>query len=110
MLLILAFLRDQKSDMQRHFTLDAFRGRGEVVTMSFDASPWGAGGFLTVDGVLRSWFTTEFTEVDEKAVGMPFGTSSAQQVAEALAILFGLRAWLSAWVDKSPTSRCGPTA
>ena len=88
--------------MHRHFTLDAFRGRGEVVTMSFDASPWGAGGFLTVDGVLRSWFTTEFTQVDENAVGMPFSTSSAQQVAEALAILFGLRAWLSAWVDKSP--------
>jgi hypothetical protein len=70
--------------------------------MSFDASPWGAGGFLTVDGQLRSWFTTAFGRVDEHAVGLSFGTSSAQQVAEALAILFGLRAWLSAW------ERCAP--
>ena len=70
--------------------------------LGFDASPWGAGGFLTVDGVLLSWFTTAFTQVDEQAVGLSFGTSVAQQVAEALAIVFGLRAWLSAWEGKSP--------
>ena len=54
---IAAFLRDQRGDMHRHFTLGAFRGRGPVVAMSFDASPWGAGGFLTINGQLRSWFT-----------------------------------------------------
>ncbi len=53
-------------------------------------------------GELRSWFTTAFTQVDEQAVGLAFGTSAAQQVAEALAILFGLRAWLSAWEGKAP--------
>ena len=88
--------------MQRHFTLEAFRGRGPSVSMCFDASPWGAGGFLMIDGVLQSWFTTAFTEVDEQAVGLAFGSSTCQQVAEALAILFGLRAWLSAWQDKAP--------
>ena len=31
-----------------------------------------------------------------------FGTCVAQQVAEALAVLFGLRAWLSAWEGKAP--------
>ena len=36
-------MQDQKGDMRRHFTLEAFRGRGTAVTMSFDASPWGAG-------------------------------------------------------------------
>ena len=70
--------------------------------MSFDASPWGAGGFLTVDGRLRSWFTTAFSHVDENAVGLSFGTSSSQQVAEALAILFGLRSWLSARESSAP--------
>ncbi len=52
--------------------------------------------------MLTSWFSTKFTVVDEQAVGLAFGTSSAQQVAEALAILFGLRAWLFAWVGKAP--------
>ncbi len=33
---------------------------------------------------------------------MTFGTSNSQQVAEALAILFGLNAWLHAWVGNSP--------
>jgi guanyl-specific ribonuclease Sa len=70
--------------------------------MCFDASPWGAGGFLIVDGVVRSWFATAFTPTDELAVGMTFGTSNSQQVAEALAILFGLNAWLQAWVGNSP--------
>ena len=71
------------------------------MTMSFDASPWGAGGFLMVNGVLRSWFTTSFTLIDEHAVGQGFGTCEAQQVAEVLAILFGLRVWLSAWDGKA---------
>jgi hypothetical protein len=98
---IAAFLRDQKGDMQRRFSLEAFRGRGQSVSMCFDASPWGAGGFLIVDGKLQSWFATAFTVVDERAVSLVFGTSTCQQVAEALAILFGLRAWLSAWQDKA---------
>ena len=55
-----------------------------------------------INGELRSWFTTAFTEVDERAVGLAFGSSTCQQVAEALAILFGLRAWLSAWEGKAP--------
>ena len=99
---IAAFLREQQGDMHRQFSLEAFRGRGPVVAMSFDASPWGAGGFLTVDGQLKSWFTTAFSQVDENAVGLSFGTSSSQQVAEALAILFGLRSWLSAWESSAP--------
>jgi hypothetical protein len=99
---IATFLKEQKGDMHRRFTIEAFRGRGPIVSMCLDASPWGAGGFLVVDGVLISWFATAFTSADEKAVGMTFGTSTSQQVAEALAILFGLRAWLQAWLGGSP--------
>ena len=73
--------------------------------MSFDASPWGAGGFLTINGQLRSWFTTAFCQADEQAIGIAFGTSAAQQVAEALAILFGLRAWHSGWEGKAPQAK-----
>ena len=70
--------------------------------MTFDASPWGAGGFLAVDGTITSWFATSFTEEDESAVGVTFGASSAQQVAEALAVLFGMRVWLPHWIELAP--------
>ena len=40
-----------------------------------------------------AWFATAFTDDDSVALGVTFGVSDAQQVAEALAILFGLRAW-----------------
>jgi len=97
-----AFLTAQTGDLCRRFSVDAVRGNGPRVTMTFDASPWGAGGFLAVDGALTSWFATSFTAEDERAVGITFGTSSAQQVAEALAVLFGMRAWLPHWVELAP--------
>ena len=102
LLWIAAFLAEQSGDMHRQFTLEAFHGRGPRVSMCFDASPWGAGGFLVVDDVLVSWFATPFNKVDEEAIGIVFGASSAQQVAESLSILFGLRAWLSTWAGKAP--------
>ena len=70
--------------------------------MCFDASPWGVGGFLVVNGVPVSWFATRFTDYDEKTVGIKFGTSASQQVAESQAILFGLRTWEPHWVEKAP--------
>jgi hypothetical protein len=102
LLWIAAFLKAQRGDMHRRFTLEAFHGRGPVVSMSFDASPWGAGGFLVINGSVRSWFSTAFTSVDEQAVGITFGGCTSQQVAEALAILFGLRAWLTSWLGVAP--------
>ena len=84
------------------FHLDVFRNRGPKITMSFDASPWGAGGFLQINGSLVSWFATKFCKVDEEAINIVFGTSSSQQVAEALAILFGLRMWIARWSGHAP--------
>ena len=39
-------------------------------------------------------FAAKFDEVDEEAIGIRFGESASQQVAEALAVLLGVRAWL----------------
>jgi hypothetical protein len=76
------------------FTWAAFR--------DFDASPWVAGGFLHVDRRLVSWFAAEFNEADAQAVGISFGTSSSQQVAEALSILFGMWGWIDKWIGHAP--------
>ena len=47
-----------------------------------------------MDGKFVSWFAAKFDNVDEKAIGIRFGDSASQQVAEALAVLLGVRAWL----------------
>ena len=82
---IRAFLNGVQGNMVRTFAPDMYAGAGPFARMVFDASPWGAGGFLVVDGKCVSWFATKFVEVDEKAIGIQFGDSASQQVAEALA-------------------------
>ena len=37
--------------------------------------------------VYGSWIAVKFDDVDEKAIGIQFGDSASQQVAEALAVL-----------------------
>ena len=99
---ILAFLNGVQGNMVRVFDLDVYAGVGPFARMVFDASPWGAGGFLVVDGKFVSWFATKFDDVDEKAIGIRFGDSASQQAAEALAVLLGVRAWLPIWVNGLP--------
>ena len=99
---IRAFLVGVQGNMVRVFTLDVYAGVGPFARMVFDASPWGAGGFLVMDGKFVSWFATKFDEVDEMAIGIRFGESASQQVAEALAVLFGVRTWLPKWLNKVP--------
>ena len=99
---IRAFLNGVQGNMVRVFDLDVYAGVGPFARMVFDASPWGAGGFLVVDGKFVSWFATKFDDVDEKAIGIRFGVSASQQAAEALAVLLGVRAWLPIWVNALP--------
>ena len=47
---IRAFLNGVQGNMVRVFDLDVYAGVGPFARMVFDASPWGAGGFLVVDG------------------------------------------------------------
>ena len=92
-----AFLNGVQGNMVRTFALDSYSGVGPFARMVFDAFPWGAEGLLVVNGKVVSWFATKFDEVDEKAVGIQLSNSDSQQVADALAALVGVRAWLSIW-------------
>ena len=53
---------------------------------------------LEVASVLMSWFGAPFCRDDGVAFGLAFGASECQQVVEALAVTFGIRAWRSSWV------------
>ena len=92
------FLSSETGPIRRVFTLDAYLRRGAQVTMGFDASPWGIGGWLRVDGQIVSYFADGVTTQDQEILHVEVGSSSAQQVLEGLAILVGLRAWRTHWL------------
>ena len=81
--------------VDRHFR------RGVEISITTDASPWGLGGFLEVDGIALEYFAIPVTEMDAKHLGTAFvKDSTGQQAFEALAILVALRVWKYAWTNK----------
>ena len=61
--------------------------------IAVDASPWGLGGVLYVNGVCVAWFSSALTAEDERRFGYKLGDHRGQQTWEALAALVALRAW-----------------
>ncbi len=78
---IRAFLNSVQGNMVRVFTLDVYAGAGPFACMVFDASPWGAGGFLVVDKNFVSWFAAKLMRLTKRQ------SSASQQVGEALAVI-----------------------
>ena len=62
-----------------------------------DASPWGLGAVLFVDGRPQRWLASPLTEADVQTLGHPLGSSTGQQTWECLVLLVSLREWLPAW-------------
>ena len=88
---IRALLNGVQGNMVRAFGLDLCAGAWPFARMVFDAST-----------EILCWFATKFDDVDAKAIGIQFGDSASQQVAEALAVLLGVCAWLSIWLKRLP--------
>ncbi len=70
---------------------------GTRVRIVGDASPWGLGAYLLVDGSVASWYSCPLTPQDGEVLRTPVGSSSGQQVWEALNRLVALRLWASRW-------------
>ena len=66
-----------------------------VWTIVTDASPWGLGGVLLdrASGEPLEFFSSALTEADERTLGITVGDSSAQAVAEALAVWVAFVTW-----------------
>ena len=65
-----------------------------------DASPWGGGAFLSVDGVPREYWYDAWTELDCKRFGVDIGCCKGQAIWEALALLISIRIWTRWWWDR----------
>ena len=94
---IQAFLKQEQGTLTRSFSLNAFLYLGDAVEFTFDASPWGLGGFVSVNGAPKFWFADLISEFDVLRFGYGTGDHAGQQTWEALAALCGLRAWASLW-------------
>ena len=94
---LLSFLAGHTGAIQRVYNLQVYLGRGSRVTIKVDASPWGLGAILLVDGVPQSWFSSELTDDDFSLFGHEQGSSSGQQTWECLALLVALRQWRDDW-------------
>ena len=65
--------------------------------LTLDASPWGLGGYLVVNGQHIAWFACSLTQDDVDVLDIELGSSTVQQAAEALAMLVALKLWLPYW-------------
>ena len=54
------------------------------LAMTLDASPWGLGGVLQLNGRLISWFASPLTRHDERIHKRRIGFAKGQQVWECL--------------------------
>ena len=62
-----------------------------------DASPWGLGGWISVNGNILSWYSEKITANDVNALQRQIGEHESQQAFEGLALLVVVRAWRPLW-------------
>ena len=98
---LFAFFCHKKSGITRTFFLEDFNCQVDCVEFGTDASPWGLGGWISVNGVIQYYFSDPITTDDTQMFGIDTGHSEGQQLWEALAILVAIRLWAA----EHPTKR-----
>ena len=83
--------------MKRVYDVDQYLGRGSKVQIVWDASPYGMGAFVTVDGVVLEFFAIPIGDDDQAILGTKSGISDGQQVWECLGGLIAMRTWSRLW-------------
>ena len=94
---LLTFLAGEQAGITREFTLAAYRRQGQRVTITWDASPYGMGATLQIEGRFVEFFAIRISQLDQEYLETPAGDSRGQQVWEALTGLIALRQWQQHW-------------
>ena len=71
--------------------------QGPTLRITCDASPWGLGATLEVEGRFEAYLTDALTSEDAKGLGFVIGSCKAQAIVETLALAVALRTWLPSW-------------
>lgn len=72
-------------------------GQGDRITITWDASPWGFGGTLHINGTMVEYLYGIPTEYEIKLLELEIGEAKSQQTMEALGGLVSLRQWSRYW-------------
>ena len=105
LLWIRAFLNSTPGKLERVYYLSTYLNDGPQITLELDASPWGLGGVLVINGSPVSWFASALSTDELHVLDVKLGDCAAQQTVEALAALVALRAWKQHWVNSRATVR-----
>ena len=93
-----AFFTTGGSRLERFFRTDAYNRTGSVVEIGTDASPWGMGGWLAIDGKITKCFACKLSEDDAHIFNDKLdGSCTGQQLWECLAILVAIDIWACEW-------------
>ena len=68
--------------------------------MTIDASPWGPGAVLELEGAVREYFGEGLAKDDVSVFGFDVGNPKGQEVWESLAALVALRLWRQHWAQE----------
>ena len=90
-----ALLARRRGTMTRRFKFDDQMAEGKLV-IDVDASPWGYGGVLYVNGVAQKFFCDSISEADRLRFGIQIGDPKDQALLETIAVLIAVRLWLGA--------------
>ena len=71
-----------------------------------DASPWGIGGWISIEGVIVSFFYDRVTDEDAAALQTEVGSHLGQQSFEGLAMLVALKCWREHWQQHYTLLHC----
>ena len=65
-----AFLQQQHGNLRRHWNVDSYFNRGPRIQITTDASPWGVGAVLEVDGQTCTWLSDAISAHDRPGLSL----------------------------------------
>ena len=88
-----AFFLGEGPIVQRFFSVASYTRSGTRVEIGTDASPWGLGGYLSVNNTVVRYFASAISEDDCSKYKFVIGDTKGQQLWEALAVLVAIDLW-----------------
>ena len=94
-----AFLEGQEGCLIRLLAV-APRSVQAITEIQADASPWGMGATLSVNGEIKKWFGIPLEDGDLHLLGFARGDCRGQALAETLCLAVALKEWAADWQDE----------
>ena len=97
------FIDMENGPVVRTFRVGSYFNRGVKYGISMDASIYGMGAVLIVNGVPEEYFSIAMTSSDERISNMKKGDKDGQQIWESLVLLIAIRHWCHRWREARVT-------